>query len=132
MCIEGPAFSTRAESKLYRSWDCDVVNMSAIPEAKLAKELEIAYQMVCMSTDYDCWKQDEAVTVEAVVNVMTQNSVQAKKLFEAILPDLEQALNDGKFESVKGHMSYSFVTSNEAREADQVKKLKYVLPEYFV
>ncbi|CAI2183450.1 10267_t:CDS:2 [Funneliformis geosporum] len=132
VCIEGPAFSTRAESKLYRSWDCDVVNMSAIPEAKLAKELEIAYQMVCMSTDYDCWRQgEEAVTVEAVMKVMSQNSAQAKRLLEAILPDLEQALKDGKFESIKGHASYSFVTTREARKAEQVKKLKYVLPEYF-
>ncbi|RIA90593.1 nucleoside phosphorylase domain-containing protein [Glomus cerebriforme] len=130
VCMEGPAFSTRAESNLYRSWGCDVVNMSAIPEAKLAKELEIAYQMVCMSTDYDCWRQnEESVTVEIVLSNMNKNSANAKKLLEAILPDLEQALNDGKFESNKGSMDYSFVTNKEAMNKEQVKKLEYVFPD---
>jgi 5'-methylthioadenosine phosphorylase len=68
ICMEGPQFSTRAESQMYRSWGADLINMSVLPEAKLAREAEIPYQMICMSTDYDCWKEtEEAVSVEAVV-----------------------------------------------------------------
>ncbi|RGB31144.1 nucleoside phosphorylase domain-containing protein [Rhizophagus diaphanus] len=130
VCMEGPAFSTKAESNLYRSWGCDIINMSAIPEAKLAKELEIAYQMVCMSTDYDCWKQgEEIVTVEMVVNNMKKNSANSKKLLEAILPDLGQSLSDGKFESNKGYMNHSFITSKEVANKEQVKKLEFVFPD---
>ncbi|CAG8442608.1 17243_t:CDS:2 [Dentiscutata heterogama] len=96
VCIEGPAFSTRAESHLYRSWGCDIINMSVLPEAKLAKEAEISYQMICMSTDYDCWKQDEvSVTVEVVISNLNKSAENAKKLFEEILPDLEKALEEG-------------------------------------
>lgn len=56
ICMEGPQFSTRAESNLYRSWGGDIINMSALPESKLAREAEIAYAMICMATDYDCWR----------------------------------------------------------------------------
>lgn len=74
ICMEGPQFSTRAESHMYRSWGADIINMSVLPEAKLAREAEIAYQMVCMSTDYDCWKEtEEAVSVEAVVANLNGN-----------------------------------------------------------
>ena len=59
VCMEGPAFSTRGESHLYRSWEAGVINMSTLPEAKLAREAEICYTVICMSTDYDCWKEDE-------------------------------------------------------------------------
>ncbi|CAG8471980.1 1223_t:CDS:2 [Diversispora eburnea] len=132
VCMEGPAFSTKAESKLYRSWNCDVINMSVLPEAKLAKEVEIAYQMICMSTDYDCWKQDEeAVTVENVLKNLNQNVENAKKLLSEILPDLEQALNDGKFENLKGVMKKSCITNSKVRNEETIKKLNYVLPGYF-
>jgi 5'-methylthioadenosine phosphorylase len=68
ICMEGPQFSTRAESNIYRSWGGSVINMSALPEAKLAREAEIAYQMICMATDYDCWRGEagEDVNVEMV------------------------------------------------------------------
>lgn len=67
VCMEGPQFSTRAESNMYRQWGGSVINMSALPEAKLAKEAEIGYQMICMSTDYDCWHDSGDVTVEMVM-----------------------------------------------------------------
>ena len=71
ICMEGPQFSTRAESFLYRSWDCSVIGMTAMPEAKLAREAELPYAIVGMVTDYDCWHDDhEHVTVEAVIKVM--------------------------------------------------------------
>ncbi|RHZ80255.1 hypothetical protein Glove_138g11 [Diversispora epigaea] len=132
VCMEGPAFSTRAESKLYRSWNCDVINMSVLPEAKLAKEVEIAYQMICMSTDYDCWKQDEeVVSVENVLTNLNQNVENAKKLLAEILPDLEQALNDGKFDNLKGVMKKSCITNSNIMNEETIKKLNYILPGYF-
>ena len=71
ICMEGPQFSTRAESILYRSWDCSVIGMTAMPEAKLAREAELPYAIVAMVTDYDCWHDDhDHVTVDAVIKVM--------------------------------------------------------------
>ncbi|TPX31649.1 hypothetical protein SmJEL517_g05072 [Synchytrium microbalum] len=135
ICMEGPAFSTRAESHMYRSWGGDLINMSAIPEAKLAREAEIAYQMVCMSTDYDCWKEDEeAVTVEAVMKRMTTNSANAKKLLLAAIPILEEAINTSAIKSVsrlKGSMKFAVMTAPAKRSPEAVEKLNYILPGYY-
>jgi 5'-methylthioadenosine phosphorylase len=77
--IEGPQFSTRAESKLYRSWGVDVIGMTALPEAKLAREAEMCYATVALSTDYDCWHEtEEDVTVEAVVAILVANVALAR------------------------------------------------------
>jgi 5'-methylthioadenosine phosphorylase len=85
--MEGPQFSTRAESKLYRSWNVDVIGMTNLQEAKLAREAEICYATIAMATDYDCWHEEhEAVTVEAVLAVMHQNVGHAKQLIRAALP----------------------------------------------
>jgi 5'-methylthioadenosine phosphorylase len=128
ICMEGPLFSTRAESHMYRSWGADIINMSVLPEAKLAREAEIAYQMVCMSTDYDCWKEDEEhVTLEMVIKNLNQNANTAKKL----LADLIPVLGNGDDLSLKGSTKYSIVTAPEKRNPDQVKKLKIIFPEYF-
>lgn len=81
LVMEGPQFSTRAESNLYRSWGCDVIGMTNMPEAKLAREAEIAYATVAMVTDYDCWHSDHvAVDVAAVIAVMTHNTEKAQRL----------------------------------------------------
>ncbi|KAL7752332.1 S-methyl-5-thioadenosine phosphorylase [Sorochytrium milnesiophthora] len=142
-CMEGPAFSTRAESRLYRSWGCDVINMSALPEAKLAREAEIAYQMVCMVTDYDCWRDhgDEVVTVEAVMHTMRSNRDNAKNLLSAALPSLAQALNaanngtaakqDDVLLGVRGCARQIVMTSPERLPADAAQRLEYILPGYF-
>jgi 5'-methylthioadenosine phosphorylase len=85
--MEGPQFSTRAESKLYRSWGVDVIGMTNLQEAKLAREAEICYATIAMATDYDCWHEEhEAVTVEAVLAVMHKNVGHAKQLIRAALP----------------------------------------------
>ncbi|KAJ1958788.1 S-methyl-5-thioadenosine phosphorylase [Dispira parvispora] len=132
--IEGPAFSTRAESHLYRAWGCDVVNMTAIPEAKLAREAEIAYQMVCMSTDYDCWKShEEAVTVQAVMKVMKGNAINAKRLIVAVLEALKEAeQHQAVVAKVKGCMEYAIMTPAAHRPTDINVRLQYILPQYFV
>jgi 5'-methylthioadenosine phosphorylase len=81
ICMEGPQFSTLAESELYRSWGCSVVGMTAMPEAKLAREAELPYALVAMVTDYDCWHPDhDHVTVDAVIKVLLDNAEHARKL----------------------------------------------------
>jgi 5'-methylthioadenosine phosphorylase len=85
--MEGPQFSTMAESNLYRSWNCDVVGMTNMPEAKLAREAEICYATVAMVTDYDCWHPDhDHVTVDMILKVLLQNADKAKALVKATVP----------------------------------------------
>ncbi len=89
LVMEGPQFSTRAESNLYRSWGCSVIGMTNMPEAKLAREAELCYATVAMVTDYDCWHDaHDAVTVEAVIQVMQANADAARRLVRAIVPGL--------------------------------------------
>jgi 5'-methylthioadenosine phosphorylase len=84
LCMEGPAFSTRAESELYRSWGCAVIGMTNHSEARLAREAEIAYTTLAMVTDYDCWHQDhEAVTVEMVIENLRSNAALAQTIVRA-------------------------------------------------
>jgi 5'-methylthioadenosine phosphorylase len=135
VCMEGPAFSTRAESHMYRALGGDIINMSVVPEAKLAREAEIPYQMVCMSTDYDCWKEhEEAVSVESVLLNLSGNTENGKRLLEAALPELVAAL-DGKTlkgaQALEGSMRFACITKKECRNPEQVKKLEYILPGYF-
>jgi len=89
VCMEGPAFSTRAESELYRSWGARVVGMTNLPEAKLAREAEISYATLAMSTDYDCWHPDhDDVTVDAVIAVMQKNTATAQRILSAVVPKI--------------------------------------------
>ena len=127
VCMEGPLFSTRAESHMYRKLGGDLINMSVLPEAKLAREAEIAYQMVCMATDYDCWKEDEEhVTLEMVLGNLSKNGANAKRLIADLIPKL------GKEDhGLKGSTKFSIVTAPEKRNPEQVKKLKVLFPEYF-
>lgn len=84
LCIDGPQFSTRAESFLYRSWNVDVIGMTNMPEAKLAREAEICYASLALATDYDCWHESEAsVTVEAVLKMLSQNVATAQTIIRA-------------------------------------------------
>lgn len=87
LVMEGPQFSTRAESHLYRSWGCSVIGMTNMPEAKLAREAELCYATVAMVTDYDCWHDDhEAVTVEAVIRVLQENAAKAREIVQRAVP----------------------------------------------
>jgi 5'-methylthioadenosine phosphorylase len=87
LVMEGPQFSTKAESALYRSWDCSVIGMTNMPEAKLAREAELCYATVAMVTDYDCWHPDhDHVTVDAVVRVLQQNAGKAAALVKSVVP----------------------------------------------
>jgi 5'-methylthioadenosine phosphorylase len=89
LVMEGPQFSTLAESRLYRSWGCDVIGMTNMPEAKLAREAEICYATVAMVTDYDCWHEGhDAVTVEAVIQNLLKNVETAKDVLSRLIPEI--------------------------------------------
>jgi 5'-methylthioadenosine phosphorylase len=89
VCMEGPQFSTRAESNLYRSWGADVIGMTNLQEAKLAREAEICYATVAMVTDYDCWREGhDSVTIEEIVEVLHQNAENAAKVVKAAVAAL--------------------------------------------
>lgn len=87
LCMEGPAFSTRAESNVYRQWGMDIIGMTNLQEAKLAREAEICYATMAMVTDYDCWHEtEEDVTVEAIIANLNKNAALAKKVIQTVVP----------------------------------------------
>lgn len=91
LVMEGPQFSTKAESELYRSWNCDVIGMTNMPEAKLAREAEICYVTVAMVTDFDCWHPDhDHVTVDAVIKVVVANADKARSLVRSLAPHISK------------------------------------------
>ena len=89
LCIEGPQFSTKAESRIYRRWGVDVIGMTNMPEAKLAREAELCYATLALATDYDVWHEThEAVTVEAVIRILLRNVDTAKDVLRRLIPTL--------------------------------------------
>ncbi|MCI4375977.1 hypothetical protein PGIGA_G00182750 [Pangasianodon gigas] len=91
MCIEGPRFSSRAESLMFRQWGADVINMTTVPEVVLAKEAGLCYAAVAMATDYDCWKQhEEAVCVDNVLKTMKENANKASSILLTAIPQISQ------------------------------------------
>ena len=128
VCMEGPAFSTRAESNLYRSWGAGVINMSTLPEAKLAREAEMCHCLVCMSTDYDCWKEDEEhVTVEMVVANLNKNAANAKTLLKSLIPHMA----GGESCQCRDAVKYAVITDPKKQDRAQAKRLRTILPKYF-
>ena len=90
LCIDGPAFSTRAESALYRQWGVDIIGMTAMPEAKLAREAELHYATLALVTDYDCWKaSEEAVSADSVVAILRRNTANVLRVLSHAVPGLE-------------------------------------------
>ncbi|CCH43136.1 Multicopy enhancer of UAS2 [Wickerhamomyces ciferrii] len=133
ICMEGPQFSTRAESKLYQSWGGSVINMSVLPEAKLAREAEISYQMICMSTDYDAWRDDdEPVTVETVVGNLKANSSNANNIAIKIIEHLEKEIIDGNIgKDLKESMKVSVSTNPKGVKKELLEKMHYLFPGYW-
>lgn len=134
VCMEGPQFSTRAESRMYRLLGGDVINMSVIPEAKLARECEMPYQMVCMSTDYDAWREDEdPVTVETVLGHLVNNGHNANALassvIEAMSHELPEFMKTG--DGLRGSVKMSISTKPEAMSQETLEKLKFLFPDYW-
>ncbi len=125
VCIEGPQFSTKAESKLYRQWGVDVIGMTNIPEAKLAREAEICYATLALATDYDCWHEtEESVTVEAILKIMHDNVVQAKKVILQALQYTSELRTCG----CSTALQQAVVTSPAAISAADKRRYQLFLP----
>lgn len=123
LVMEGPQFSTLAESKLYREWGCDVIGMTNMPEAKLAREAEICYASVAMVTDFDCWHPDhEDVSVEQVIRVLVGNAEKAKTLISEVTPMIHADVS-GSACSCKQALEFALITAPDARDPNLVKKL---------
>ena len=129
--MEGPAFSTRAESFMYRSWGADIIGMTALPEAKLAREAEICYATLAWITDYDCWHQGtEPVTVEMVVANLTKNVATSKELLRRIVPSLGQALGRNRDCPCASSLKDAIITRKEEVPADLRQKLAPIAGRY--
>ena len=126
LAMEGPQFSTLAESELYRSWGCDVIGMTNMPEAKLAREAEMCYATVAMVTDFDCWHPDhDHVTVEAIIKVLLGNADTARALVKSVTPKLsgrEATCSAG----CQTALENASITAPDARDAKMVEKLSAV------
>lgn len=133
--VEGPQFSTRAESNLYRAWGGDVINMSALPEAKLAREAELVYQMICMATDYDCWHSSDDVDVAMVMGHMKANGTNAKRLVGAVLDELSKLEHSdmvtGKHWEGQTAMAVKYITKPAGRGKEAVEKIEWMFPGLF-
>lgn len=121
LAMEGPQFSSRAESHLYRSWGCDVIGMTAMPEAKLAREAELPYALVGMVTDYDCWRQgEEAVEVSAIIARLMANAGTARRMVE----EFARALPAERAPSpIDTNLDTAIITAPEARDPAMLAKL---------
>ena len=125
MVMEGPQFSTKAESELYRTWGCSVIGMTNMPEAKLAREAEMHYATVAMVTDYDCWHEDhDHVTVDAVVRVMTQNAAGARALIHQAVPRIAAGAVCPL--GCDHALDHAIITPAAARDAALMRKLDAV------
>ena len=123
LVMEGPQFSSVAESELYRSWNCDVIGMTNMPEAKLAREAEICYASVAMVTDHDCWHPDhENVTVDTVIKVLLANADNARLLVKNVAPIIDTDFH-GMGCACKTALDNAIITSADARDQSIVDKL---------
>lgn len=126
LVMEGPQFSTLAESKLYQSWGCDVIGMTNMPEAKLAREAEMCYATVAMVTDYDCWHPDhENVTVDQIIKVLLANADNAKSLIKNSLPNIAKDPHATQC-ACKKALTNAIITSSDSRPGDAISRLSNV------
>src|SRR6202140_1760128 len=128
VCMEGPQFSTRAESNLYRSWGADVIGMTNLQEAKLAREAEICYATVAMVTDYDCWREGhDAVTIEEIVAVLHQNAANACK----VVKEAVAAMPKERKCACAWAARFAVLTQQDAIPARRKEELKLLFGKYF-
>jgi 5'-methylthioadenosine phosphorylase len=127
LCIEGPAFSTRAESNIYRKWGVDVIGMTNMPEAKLAREAELCYAALALATDYDCWHDsEEDVSVEAILAILKRNVENSGKIVREVAKRLPLSGGCGCGEALK----YAVITERKAIPAAARKRLSLLLGKY--
>ncbi|MDN3514738.1 MAG: S-methyl-5'-thioadenosine phosphorylase [Candidatus Brocadia sp.] len=128
LCMEGPLFSTRAESNVYRQWGVSIIGMTNLQEAKLAREAEICYSTLAMATDYDCWHvSEEAVTLEMIVGNLNKNAETAKRILKAAIPKIEQNRTCPCATAVKN----AIVTHKDLIPENTRKKLDIIFGKYF-
>ena len=126
LVMEGPQFSSLAESELYRTWNCDVIGMTNMPEAKLAREAELCYATVAMVTDYDCWHpHHDNVTVDAIVKVLLANADKARSLVKKVAPRLHGDATAAAC-SCRSALEHALITAPEARDPAAVSRLDAV------
>ncbi len=128
VCMEGPAFSTKAESHLYRSWDATVIGMTNLPEAKLAREAEIAYATLALVTDYDCWHPDhDTVTVDMVISNLHKNAVNAQEVIKATVKRLS---TNPPVSDAHSALKYAILTRLDVASVETKQKLALLLQKY--
>lgn len=126
LVMEGPQFSTLAESELYRNWNCDVIGMTNMPEAKLAREAELCYASVAMVTDYDCWHTDhDDVSVEQIIKVLVSNADKGRTLVKSVAPKVYSDTH-GEGCACKSSLEHALITAQDRRDPEVLKKLDAV------
>ena len=125
LVMEGPQFSTLAESELYRSWGADVIGMTNMPEAKLAREAEIRYASISMVTDFDCWHPDhDNVDVKQIIETLSRNSLNAKKVVKNLILNFEKFID--KQDPTNNCLDFAIITAPEKRTKKTKDKLKNI------
>ncbi len=128
LAMEGPQFSTRAESRMYRQWGADIIGMTAMPEAKLAREAELPYALVGMATDYDCWRDGDAVDVAEVVEQMKANGALARKMVVKLIESLPKKRKASPIDTV---LDTAVITAPEEHDPAVMAKLDVVAGRLF-
>lgn len=127
LAMEGPQFSTLAESLLYRQWGCDVIGMTNMPEAKLAREAELPYATLAMVTDYDCWHaEEEAVSVTNVLEIMQANSALAKKAIVNLAERLNETPREPSPDGIENCLDHALITAPDARDPALIEQLQSI------
>lgn len=127
LAMEGPQFSSRAESRLYRQWGADVIGMTNLPEARLAREAELPYATLALVTDYDCWRDDtEAVSVTDVLAVLRQNSALAREAITLLARKLNETERTISPQGIENCLDSALITAVEARDPDIIDRLRVI------
>lgn len=126
LAMEGPQFSTYAESQMYQDWGCDVIGMTNIPEAKLAREAEICYTTIAMVTDYDCWYPDHShVTIQQIIETFSNNAAKVQKLLQAVIPVIQKDPSAPDC-ACRHALDFALITAPDNRDPELLKKLDAV------
>ncbi|MDX1291262.1 MAG: S-methyl-5'-thioadenosine phosphorylase [Hyphomonas sp.] len=127
LAMEGPQFSSLAESRLYRQWGCDVIGMTAMPEAKLAREAELPYAILCMVTDYDCWREEtDAVSVTNVLEIMGKNSALARRSVVRLAETLSGTARTPDPNGTDTCLDHALITAPQARDPELLSRLQVI------
>ena len=131
IAIDGPQFSTYAESLLFRSWGCDVIGMTNMPEARLAREAEMGYASISMVTDYDCWhKSHSNVTVEQIIEIMTNNNIKVQTLLTDFFDKVLSLKNWNWKNSIYNNLDNSVITDISKANKKTLKRLHPILKRF--